>query len=474
MNKRVGRSEASPVRWCLVLAAMAGCASPSVSPPPPPGEKPLSLTANGAPTGKGADAAGSPTDVAAAPSPYASDRIVATISDGRFQRHVTMDQVLKPLIEAHGLNMLLVVVQLELAKGLAERAGIRVTEADISAERDATLTKLFSENDERLDTMIAAAKSAKKTEKVEQLEKQKLSDRDLLLKQFLEQQRISPSELDLVLTTNVYLRKVAEPQVANQIKEEDVRREFAIRFNEQIKARHIQLKRPQDTTEVLRRLKEGQPFEQVARDLSTNPTTAALGGELPPFGREDARLPQNFKDVAFSLKDGQVSDVVEWEGSYHIIKAEHRIQPRVVKFEDVAPGLRRDLTERVTQAVVTRIRADIGQVARTAMKINDPELERQFKQKIKSFEDQQAAADKAKADMEKDRAKTNGAATRATDGATPGQIGPKAGPAPSFGDGPATAPTTVPVAPPAAAPAAPPATATKPAGPSTRPVGSPK
>ncbi|HSH96497.1 MAG TPA: peptidylprolyl isomerase [Roseimicrobium sp.] len=467
MKKRIGR-------WCLVLAAMAGCASPST--PQGPGEKPLSLTPTS--TGsKGGDPTASRTELTATgpDAAYAPERIIATISDGRFQRHVTMDQILKPLIEAHGLNTLLVVVQLELAKGLAEKVGIRVTEADVVAERESMLTKLFSENDERLDDMIANAEKLKKPELVEKLKQQKLSDRDLLLKQFLEQQRISQSELDLVVSTNLYLRKVAEPQVANQIKEEDVRREFAIRFNEQIKARHIQLKRPQDAAEVYRRLKEGQPFDQVATALSTNPTTATLGGELPPFGREDTRLPQNFKDVAFSLKDGQVSDPVEWEGSYHIIKAEHRIQPRVVKFEDVAPGLRRDLTERVTQAVVTRIRADIGQVARTAMKINDPELERQFKLKIKGFEDQQAAAERAKADMEKDRLKANGAGTQPADGAAPAVIGPKAGPAPAFGETPATVPSTLPASTqPAAAPTAPPAAATKPTGPSTRPVGSPK
>lgn len=450
-------------RWCVVLATMTGCAAA----PQQPGERPLALAA-ATPESKAQSAGHGAADPAT--------RIVATISDGRAQKHITLDQVLKPLMEAHGLNTLLIVVQLELAKGLAERAGVKVTDADIALERENTLAKLFSENDEKIDADIAKAEKAKNEKKVEELKKQKDTDRATLLKQFMEQQRITASELDLVLTTNLYLRKIAEPQVANQIKDEDVRQEFAIRYNEQIKARHIQVKRPQDAAEVYRRLKEGQPFEQVARDLSTNLTTAALGGELPPFGRGDTRLPQNFKEVAFGLKDGEYSDPVEADGSYHIIKAEHRIQPRVVKFEDVEKSLRQDLTERVTQAVVARIRSDIGQVARTAMKIHDPELAKQFQAKIKSFEDQQAAAEKAKADLEKERQRTIDAAggpgaTQPSDAAAPSVVGPKAGPAPAFGETPATGPASAPAAAPADVPAA---GATKPTGPATQPVGSPK
>ena len=46
-------------------------------------------------------------------------------------------------------------------------------------------------------------------------------------------------------------------------------------------------------------------------------------------------VPQVFKDTAFALKNGEVSDPVQADNAYHIIKVENRIAPKVVKFEDV-------------------------------------------------------------------------------------------------------------------------------------------
>src|SRR5439155_8263417 len=47
---------------------------------------------------------------------------------------VTMDQLQRPLTEAYGLNLLLNLVQLEVAKENAVRAGVKVTPQDIQQE----------------------------------------------------------------------------------------------------------------------------------------------------------------------------------------------------------------------------------------------------------------------------------------------------------------------------------------------------
>ena len=105
----------------------------------------------------------------------------------------------------------------------------------------------------------------------------------------------------------------------------------------------------------------GVPFEQVVQEFSTEPPDGQpLNGELPPFSREDARLPQNFKDAAFALKVGEVSEPVEAGNAYHLIKLEERVPPKAVKFEMVKDSIRRDLAERATKAVMERIRTTSG------------------------------------------------------------------------------------------------------------------
>ena len=58
------------------------------------------------------------------------------------------------------------------------------------------------------------------------------------------------------------------------------------------------------------------------------------------------------EDVLEALQPGEVSDPVQAEGAYHLIKLEKRIAPKAVKFEDVKESIRKDLTERVVQAVM--------------------------------------------------------------------------------------------------------------------------
>src|SRR5216110_2606730 len=111
---------------------------------------------------------------------------------------------------------------------------------------------------------------------------------------------MSSAELEVVLETNAYLRKMAEPAVKAQITEQVLRERFKLRYNEQAKCRHIQLSRATDAAVAKGRLAKGESFEKVAREMSTNRPTAVLDGELPAFTRLDERIPANFREAAFA------------------------------------------------------------------------------------------------------------------------------------------------------------------------------
>lgn len=72
--------------------------------------------------------------------------------------------------------------------------------------------------------------------------------------------------------------------------------------------------------------KRGEDFANLASSFSDDPT-GERGGDLGFFGKGDM-IPK-FEEVAFSLKPGEVSDVVKTEFGYHIIKVEERKDDQV-------------------------------------------------------------------------------------------------------------------------------------------------
>lgn len=73
---------------------------------------------------------------------------------------------------------------------------------------------------------------------------------------------------------------------------------------------------------ILKRARAGEDFTKLAKEFTTEPGGKDRGGDLGWFGRKQMIKP--FEDAAFSLQPGQISDVVETDFGFHIIKVEER------------------------------------------------------------------------------------------------------------------------------------------------------
>ena len=93
--------------------------------------------------------------------------------------------------------------------------------------------------------------------------------------------------------------------------------------------------------------KSPDSFADVARKNSQDTGSAPSGGDLEFFARSAMVKP--FSDAAFSMKKGDISDVVESEFGYHIIKLTDIKAPKQRSFEEMKPELEADVKKQQAQ-----------------------------------------------------------------------------------------------------------------------------
>ena len=80
---------------------------------------------------------------------------------------------------------------------------------------------------------------------------------------------------------------------------------------------HILVKTEKEINKVLERLKRGEKFSAIAKDVSLCPSKKR-GGDLGFFGR--GQMVKEFEKAAFALEKGKISGIIKTQFGYHIIK----------------------------------------------------------------------------------------------------------------------------------------------------------
>jgi len=110
---------------------------------------------------------------------------------------------------------------------------------------------------------------------------------------------------------------------------------------------------------ILKQVKAGKDFAALAKENSQDPGSAVNGGDLG-FFRAGQMVPP-FDAVAFKLAPGAVSDLVETQFGFHIIKVLEKRPAQTAPLADVSAQLKQYLEtqnrQRETTAFLAGLRA---------------------------------------------------------------------------------------------------------------------
>lgn len=96
----------------------------------------------------------------------------------------------------------------------------------------------------------------------------------------------------------------------------------------------------QRAEDALKRVRSGESFESVVRDVSDGPGNAKeQGGDLGTG--PVASLPEPVQKVVYGLKPGEVSDVIETTAGYHVFQLVEFTPGHNLSLEESTPGIRK-------------------------------------------------------------------------------------------------------------------------------------
>jgi peptidyl-prolyl cis-trans isomerase D len=121
--------------------------------------------------------------------------------------------------------------------------------------------------------------------------------------------------------------------------------------------------------DVLKQVKKGEKFEDLAKKYSEDPGSKDKGGDLS-WITQGQTVPE-FEKTAFSLSPGQVSDLVKTQYGFHIIKVLEKETAHTKPFEEVKDSLRANFlptqADKEASAIADQLTAAIRQSPRMSL-----------------------------------------------------------------------------------------------------------
>jgi len=270
---------------------------------------------------------------------------------------------------------------LEAFKKNMERSGNPISQSRFEAIKGMML-------DNFINSEVLLQQAEKEGLKVDDAEVEK--NLDLIKKNFpneeafqstLKEQGLNVDEIKKDLRKNLLIQMLVNDKVLKNIKitDEEVRKHYdlnQLEFEqpERVRASHILIRfdpngAPEQKAEakkkieeIIDQLKQGADFGMLASKYSEDPGSKAQGGDLGFFPR--GRMVPAFEKAAFETEPGQLSDIVESQFGYHVIKVFEKRPAGVESFEEAKPRieakLKREKTQKEVRVYVGKLREEMN------------------------------------------------------------------------------------------------------------------
>jgi peptidyl-prolyl cis-trans isomerase C len=121
------------------------------------------------------------------------------------------------------------------------------------------------------------------------------------------------------------------------------------------KARHILVASKEDGESIIKKLKGGAKFEDLAKSQSTDTGSKNNGGELGWF--TTSRMVKPFADAVVALKKGEITqEPVQTQFGWHVIQLEDTRDKTPPPFDQVKPQLTNQVIRKKLQAYVADLK----------------------------------------------------------------------------------------------------------------------
>jgi parvulin-like peptidyl-prolyl isomerase len=252
---------------------------------------------------------------------------------------ITLEHLAEECIIRYGKTILEDLVARKLIETAAEEGKIEITKADLDEELVHTAKQYGFENAEGV------------------------ADVGGWLAKVTKEQGITADQyVDWMIWPTVVLKKLSYNSV--HVDDQDLRRSFEANYGPRVRVRAIVFddqRRAREVWEMAQKdLSQGK-FEELARQYSSDPTSASLGGEVPPIHKHSGR--PLLESEAFRLRPGEMSSILQVENRYVILYCLGQTEPLQVEFDRVRPLLFADVFEKKLRLAMSQRYEQIRETA---------------------------------------------------------------------------------------------------------------